>query len=481
MNLEFHDQLQPLDQLEVTAELFTIPLANNTYLIYAPLRRVAFIGNASCVNRLADLQEGRLTSSTRETLAFIDFLKQLEIINGEKEQLPVSDFKGNPTPTDVTLFLTTQCNLRCTYCYASAGDTPMRSMQLDVAKRGIDEVVANALQTKTDHIEVNYHGGGEPTVNWDTLYQSYDYAQKLCEQHGLGLVASLATNGVMSDKKLNWVIEHLDGVSISFDGLPQAHDLHRLTVSGQGSSHLVEKTLRAFDAANFPYGLRMTVTKDQIETLPQSVSYIFHHFNPQALQVEPAYQLGRWRDQPSAETASFISAYRQAQHEAKARGRDIQFSGARLGVLSPHFCGVTQDSFCLSTDGNVSACYEVFNQDQTFSERFFYGKPTKGERGYEFNQELVDDLRNQTVDQRAYCKGCFAKWSCGGDCLNKALNVGKEEGFKGTDRCHIIRELTKDQILHAIASSESDYWNGNECVSCPEEENEQEGESDYDI
>ena len=203
--------------------------------------------------------------------------------------------------------------------------------------------------------------------------------------------------------------------------------------------------------------------------------YIFDHFTPQALQVEPAYQLGRWRDQPSAETASFISAYRQAQHEAKARGRDIQFSGARLGVLSPHFCGVTQDSFCLSTDGNVSACYEVFNQDQAFSERFFYGKPTKGEKGYEFNQELVDDLRGQTVDQRAYCKGCFAKWSCGGDCLNKALNVGKEEGFKGTDRCHIIRELTKDQILHAIASSDTGYWDGNECVSCNEEEN------DYDI
>ncbi len=475
LNLELHNHQMSLDRLEVTAELFTIPLENNTYLIYAPLRRVAFIGNASCVNTLADLRQGHLTSPTRETLAFIDFLKQLEIIDGEPEEVPVSEFAGHPTPTDVTLFLTTQCNLRCTYCYASAGDTPLRSMPLEVATRGIDEIVANALQTKADHIEVNYHGGGEPTVNWDTLYQSYDYARQLCEHHGLGLVASLATNGVMSDKKRQWVIEHLDGVSISFDGLPQAHDLHRLTVSGQGSSHLVETTLSAFDEANFPYGLRMTVTKDQIETLPQSVSYIFDHFNPQALQVEPAYQLGRWKDQPSAETASFIKAYRQAQYEAKTRGRDIQFSGARLGVLSPHFCGVTQDSFCLSTDGNVSACYEVFNQDQNFAKRFFYGKPKNGQKGYEFNQHLVDDLRGQTVDQRAYCKGCFAKWSCGGDCLNKALNVGKEDDFKGTDRCHIIRELTKDQILHAIASSETSYWNGKECISCNEEE------SDYDL
>ena len=470
MNLELHNHQMSLDRLEVTAELFTIPLENNTYLIYAPLRRVAFIGNASCVNTLADLQEGHLTSPTRDTLAFIEFLKHLEIINGPPEESPVSDFTGPPKPTDVTLFLTTQCNLRCTYCYASAGETPLRSMPLDVATRGIDQIVANALQTKADHIEVNYHGGGEPTVNWDTLYQSYDYAAKLCQQYELGLVASLATNGVMSDKKCNWVIEHLDGVSISFDGLPQAHDLHRLTVSGQGSSHLVEKTLRAFDEANFPYGLRMTVTKDQIDTLPQSVSYIFDHFNPQALQVEPAYQLGRWKDQPSSETASFIKAYRQAHHEAQIRGKGIQFSGARLGVLSPHFCGVTQDSFCLSTDGNVSACYEVFNQDQAFADRFFYAEPKADRGGYEFNQQLVNELRGQTVDQRPYCKGCFAKWSCGGDCLNKALNVGNEEDFKGTDRCHIIRELTKDQILQAIASSETGYWDGNECVSCKREE-----------
>ncbi|MGH9802684.1 MAG: hypothetical protein ACRD82_20145, partial [Blastocatellia bacterium] len=42
----------------VSAELFTIPLLDNRYVVYAPLRRAAFVANASVVNSLADLKAG---------------------------------------------------------------------------------------------------------------------------------------------------------------------------------------------------------------------------------------------------------------------------------------------------------------------------------------------------------------------------------------------------------------------------------------
>jgi hypothetical protein len=41
---------KPVPQL--SAEIFSIPLNEKRYLIYAPLRRAAFIGNASTVNFL---------------------------------------------------------------------------------------------------------------------------------------------------------------------------------------------------------------------------------------------------------------------------------------------------------------------------------------------------------------------------------------------------------------------------------------------
>lgn len=138
----------------ISAELFTIPLAANQYIVYAPLRRAAFVANARVVNWLADLKAGCFDQATDPDGALVEFLRRLEILDAPPEQLPITEFSGDPEPTSVTLFLTTACNLRCTYCYASAGDTPTKYMPLDVAKRGIDFVrpaVDSATPIRTAH------------------------------------------------------------------------------------------------------------------------------------------------------------------------------------------------------------------------------------------------------------------------------------------------------------------------------------------
>jgi uncharacterized protein len=174
--------------------------------------------------------------------------------------------------------------------------------------------------------------------------------------------------------------------------------------------------------------------------------------------VEPAYQLGRWREAPSAETAEFIAGFRAAQAAALEYGHEISFSGARVGTLSNHFCGITQDSFCLTADGNVSACYEEFLEESEWARTFFYGTYVTEEKTYRFNLPVLNNLRQQTVEHRAFCQGCFAKWTCGGDCYHKSLTVNGGGEFAGSDRCHIIRELTKDQILTKIIQAGGMFW-----------------------
>jgi uncharacterized protein len=200
------------------------------------------------------------------------------------------------------------------------------------------------------------------------------------------------------------------------------------------------------------------VTLDQIAQLPASIEFICTNFNVKSIQVEPAYQLGRWTKAPSAETADFITAYREAQRRAQALGREISYSAARLGLLTNHFCGITQDSFALSPDGNVSSCYEVFAEDNPLAKVFFYGEPHKKPGKYKFNLPVLNNLRTLGVQNREFCKGCYAKWTCAGDCYHKALTVSGAEEFQGSDRCHITRELTKDQILQKIAASGGLFW-----------------------
>lgn len=442
----------------MSREIFSIPLRDDKYIVYAPLRKCAFIGNSAVVNFLADLQAHPNNPDMESKNSLIDFLRSIEIISDEPEKKPITTFNGIPQPITATFFLTNACNLRCSYCYASAGESPTQHMKFDVARHGIDFIVSNAVKRDAPYIRIAYHGGGEPTVNWKVMTESLAYAKTQAAKHKLKVHATTATNGMLNDRQIEWIVDQMDGASISFDGLPSVHDKFRVTASGRGSSQHIENTMRQFDKAGFIYGLRMTVTAEQIAALPDSVEYVCSRFKPVRIQVEPAYQMGKWENAPSAESEEFIEAYREAQGRAKKFAKEISFSAARVGVLTNHFCSVSQDNFALSANGNVSACYEVFSDNDAYTKHFFYAKPNYDEGGYTFDIDILNRLRNQAVQNRSYCEGCFAKWSCAGDCYNKLLHSNADGEIKGSDRCHIIQELSKDQILQKINDSGGLFW-----------------------
>ena len=448
------------DALDTTlsAEIFFIALENSKYLIYAPLRRAAFIGNRSAADFLRRLRSGSLPPDANPDRSMLQLLRGLQIVGAGPERQPVSECAGEPMPTGVTLFLTTTCNLRCRYCYASAGNEPAKAMSMETAKRGIDFVAGNAARTGSPGFEVAYHGGGEPTLHWRVLTESFAYAKRKAVELGMQLRTSLATNGVLSGKKLDWIVANLDGVNLSCDGLPEIHDECRPAANGGGSSRRVLHTMRHLDEAGFRYGIRLTVMAEYISRLPDSVDFIFSRFRPSAAQIEPVYLLGRGRTERSAETDEFIEAFRIAREGAAGRGRQILFSGARVGALTSHFCGTSRDNFCLSADGNVSACHEAFSEAGPLAGIFFYGHPSPGPSGYSFDREVLNHLRAQTVDRREHCRDCFARWSCGGDCYYKWLAASGDTAFNGSARCHVIRELSKDQILEKISNSGGLFW-----------------------
>jgi uncharacterized protein len=444
-------------QAVLTSEVHVIPVLAEGYIVYAPLRRTAFIGNAYIAARLRGRQPGEVLAFAEEDSAMVEFLRSLEILDGPGELAPRTAPAGPPRPIGVTLLLTTACTMRCRYCYASAGDGGTKHMGIETARRGIAYVVRNAVEMGEPHAEIAFHGGGEPTVNWETLCAAAEYARRLCAEHGIGCNIALATNGVLNSRQIAWIAANLDGLTVSFDGLPAVHDANRVLAGGGPSSARVLETLHQLDALHVHYAIRATVTVEHIPLLPESVRFIYTRSRPRSVQVEPVYRMGRGADAEIAETGGFIKAFRAAREIARELGGGLAFSAARIGALTDHFCAATRDSFCLSADGNVTSCYEVFAETHTWAAEFFYGSPDEG-GGYRYDMERVERLRAQSVHNRDFCRGCFARWTCGGDCYHKALVTNGRVPIRGAGRCDIIRELSKDMLLDCIADAGGVLW-----------------------
>lgn len=442
----------------LTTEVFAIPLADH-FLVYAPLRKLAFLATPELVDLLWRLRTAQASDFYENHSDLIAFFEDIELL-GLSGDTPIQTYGSAAyDPTHVTLFLTNRCNLRCTYCYASTGSNPARDLPFSLAKAGIDCVVANAVRQKRARIDVSFHGGGEPTMNWKVLTAALDYARKLAEGAGLEMGASMASNGVWSPHQRAWLLQNLDSLSLSWDGIEAVQNAQRPTASGAGSHDAVWQTIDALEAADFSYGIRMTVTADSVDRLAESVSYLLERARPQRIQAEPVYDLGRGREgEQHVEQAAFVDAFREAHRIAADRGIELYFSGARIEMLTNRFCRSCGEGFCITPDGDVSACFEVTDRQGTMSDSFIIGSYEQGGRGFIIDPEKLNGLRERTVETIPWCEGCFARWHCAGDCQHKVQHAWQDGVFRGHARCEITRALLLDQILEKIGRHGGYLW-----------------------
>ncbi|MCP4350129.1 MAG: radical SAM protein [Desulfobacterales bacterium] len=440
--------------------IFVIPYANR-YVVYAPLRKAAFIANAASVNFLNRIKYGATEFFTDNEKAFIEFLDRLDIL-GEKKDMPLITY-GNKffKPTHVTLFLTTRCNLNCIYCYAMDGTKKHINMNFSIAKMGIDLACCNALESKKNNFNVNFHGGGEPTTNWKIFTESLSYARTIAQKNGLKVYSNAASNGVYSNEQCQWIINNLQGVNLSMDGLPEIHDFHRPLKNGDSSSQIVLKTIEAFEKAQFPYNIRSTVTSYSVKSLSKGIEWLLNRFRPKRIMVEPVYNLGRGQNKAfHVEPEQFIEAFREAGKIADEFDVPLLYSAARIDVLTNRFCGACGDSFCLTPSGKISSCYEIFEDDVEFSSEFVFGNCDINSDSLMFDHKKLQNLRNRKVEDIQWCKECFCKWHCAGDCLNLVRHAMVKNEFMGHPRCEITQALILDQILLKIRNSGGIFWKG---------------------
>ena len=427
-------------------ELEFIPITNQAdsgkYIVYRPLTGLAFVGNKALVNLIQSLGDDSGMEIAENQQPAVTFLEQVGFFRPDPP--PPNPIGEEFHPTTAVLLLTNHCQLRCTYCYAAAGEAPRHDFTFELGKIAIDHVYEQALELGEPFFHVSFHGGGEPTYAWSVLKDCTDYAR----QKDLPAKISLTSNGVWSPAQTMWIINNVDEVSLSLDGSPRTQDENRPLMNGQGSSEFVMRSVAQLDKHGRPYGIRMTVTAPW-DRLPEDIRYLCETTRVYSIQAEPAFNTGRGgHGQPEADEAQeFIDAFMEASQIATEHGRNLSYSGARLGVVTTTFCTAPFSALIVDASGHLVTCYEVNSPTHPLSKISIIGQIKDGE--VKVHPQSRKKLHGKLAERRSNCKGCHCYWSCAGDCYVQVFT--KDNHLEYGARCKINRTITEKLLLRRIA------------------------------
>ena len=178
----------------------------------------------------------------------------------------------------IHLHPTRLCNLACLHCYSTSAPGYTQALDADLLCEALGVLRAEG------YTQVSL-SGGEPLV--------YRPLPRLVERaHELGFRVTMVSNGLLASKRLGPMLPLLDGIAISFDGLPESHNAMR------GREDAFERAaagLRWLAERGAPVGAAISLTRDSIPELPELADRLVE-MGARAIQVRPVARAGRARE-----------------------------------------------------------------------------------------------------------------------------------------------------------------------------------------
>lgn len=425
----------------ITTEFLPVEGHLDRWIVFRPRLGLAFVGNRPLVDYLRD------TAPAKRRMPNVDqFLNAVGYY--EPDPPAPEELSGDFRPPTAVLLMSNQCQLRCTYCYAAAGEFEKEELNLEHGIMAIDQAHDNALARGLSAFEVSFHGGGEPTLAWDVLRVAADYARKKQLEARL----TLTSNGLWTQEKRDWILSNIDSLTLSFDGAPATQDKNRPLASGKASTLLVLRTIEQLDQHQFPYAIRLTATPPWSD-LVRNVQYICENSLCNVIQIEPAFDptlRGGHGRGDADDYRAFADAFLEAHELAGQAGRHLQYSGARLGVVTTTFCLAPFQALIVGGGGRLTTCYEVTNTKHPLYDISSIGRISAA--GVELNEAAHQLLHGRLRERRETCQGCSAYWSCAGDCYVRVFEDGQNGHLAHGARCDMNRYLLQQLLLRAIAA-----------------------------
>jgi uncharacterized protein len=306
---------------------------------------------------------------------------------------------------------TFDCNLRCIYCYAKGGENKTK-LSLKTAKHTIDWI---ASQTKDPHsvpLTVYFVGGGEPFMNFSLMDGICCYAR----EHFASIDIVIVSNGVHTPKKRQWLIDNKVSTRISFDGVMQEEN--RLTANHKPSQAIVEQTIRELVAANIPLTVQLTVTRNSVPRMIESIELIAS-LGVRFIKIEPVHNsvLSRGEQSIVPDLDEFIPMFLSSLKWIVEHDLPVKIDNSFISrPTSGYYCGTgAGDNITVTPDGLITSCLEVARLSDAYADTMIYGRCSEN------GEVTIDNSKRKFLDSLHWknypnCPNCNLKLICGGGC-----------------------------------------------------------------
>jgi len=279
-------------------------------------------------------------------------------------------------------------------------------------------------------------------LNFALIKQAVTYSQEQAARYGKRMAYLLLTNGTLfNDENIAFIKDHQINVQVSLDGPPAVHDRLRPTASGRGSYEIITANLPTLLA---DYAGQVVIRATITHHSPPASELLDYLAGFGAGLVSLQHVTGDDEDyalDPS-DREQLKAEYTRLARRFLAGAPKGDFSAARFfthymayfcsGRKRRTFCGAGTSMLRVSALGGLYPCTGLAEREE-----YRLGHVATG-----LDREKLTRWQSYLdVDNKPLCRGCWARYICGGGCLSSAIKFGGTPLRPIEAECELLRHL----------------------------------------
>lgn len=383
-------------------------------------------------------------------------LYENDTLFSEDEYEQFSDMMVSSPVKAMCLHVAHDCNLRCSYCFASTGDfgEGRKLLDADTGKKAIDFLLTQSKGRK--NLELDFFGG-EPLMNFGVVKEIVTYARSKEKEYHKNFRFTITTNGMLlNDDIIDYINREMSNVVLSIDGRKEVNDRVRVRCDGTGSydkivpnyQKLVEK--RGQDQ----YYVRGTFTKYNLD-FAKDVMHL-NEIGFDQVSVEPVVADPK---QPYALTESDLpQIFEEYENlakqliEKKKKGEGFNFFHFMLdldqgpcAIKRLRGCGCGNEYVAVTPDGDIYPCHQFVGMEE-----WKMGSVLDDT----FDLKRKDYFAKANIYGKEDCKNCWAKFYCSGGCNANNLQYAGDVLKPHKLSCELEKKRLECAIMIKAAMAE---------------------------